>query len=123
MSFYNKEKNNSLFDIVVVGAGPIGTAFACGFADTKIKIAIIEKLPKEVIANPIFGTLYEEGDEIPDHKKVGDVKFDANVLPKSQKFWGLRLVETKKFESSRAAGCQSFSSVLPLMLKNNAKRN
>ena len=37
MSFYSKEKNNSLFDIVIVGAGPTGIAFACGFADTKIK--------------------------------------------------------------------------------------
>jgi len=52
MSFYSKEKNNSLFDIVIVGAGPTGIAFACGFADTKIKVAIIEKLPREVIANP-----------------------------------------------------------------------
>jgi hypothetical protein len=30
--------------------------------------------PSEVIANPIFGTLYEEGDEIPEHKNVGDLK-------------------------------------------------
>ena len=52
MSFYNKDKNNLSFDIVVVGAGPTGIAFASGFADTKIKVAIIEKSPKEVIANP-----------------------------------------------------------------------
>ena len=48
----NKIKNNIKFDIVVVGAGPIGIAFACGFADTNIRIAIIDKLPKKVIANP-----------------------------------------------------------------------
>ena len=30
--------------------------------------------PNEVIAKPIFGTLYEEGDDIPDGKVVGDVK-------------------------------------------------
>ena len=47
-----KDKNNTKFDIVVVGAGPAGIAFACGFADTKIKIAIIDKLPKKIISNP-----------------------------------------------------------------------
>ena len=45
-------KNNMIFDIVVIGAGPTGIAFACGFADSNIKIAVIDKLPREVIANP-----------------------------------------------------------------------
>ena len=45
-------KNNIKFDILVVGAGPTGIAFACGFADTKLKIAIIDKLPRKIIANP-----------------------------------------------------------------------
>ena len=31
-------KINKKFDIVIVGGGPIGIAFACGFADTKIKV-------------------------------------------------------------------------------------
>ena len=52
MSFNKKRKNNLIFDIVVVGAGPMGIAFACGFAETNIKIAIIDKLPREVITNP-----------------------------------------------------------------------
>ena len=47
-----KIKNNIKFDIVVVGAGPAGIAFACGFVGTNIKVAIIDKLPREVIANP-----------------------------------------------------------------------
>jgi len=47
-----KDRNNTKFDIVVVGAGPAGIAFACGFANTKLKIAIIDKLPKKIIANP-----------------------------------------------------------------------
>lgn len=47
-----KIKNNIKFDIIVVGAGPAGIAFACGFVGTNIKVAIIDKLPKEVIANP-----------------------------------------------------------------------
>jgi len=52
MIFNKKKKNNKIFDIVVVGAGPTGIAFACGFADTNIKVAIVDKLPREVIANP-----------------------------------------------------------------------
>jgi len=52
MGHFKKIKNNTTFDIVVVGAGPIGIAFACGFADTNIKVAIVDKLPREVIANP-----------------------------------------------------------------------
>ena len=47
-----KIKNNIKFDIIVVGAGPAGIAFACGFVGTNIKVAIIDKLPREVIANP-----------------------------------------------------------------------
>ena len=52
MSSKNKTKNNRIFDIVVVGAGPAGIAFACGFADSNIRVAIVDKLSKEVIANP-----------------------------------------------------------------------
>ncbi len=52
MTFTKKKENNIIFDIVVVGAGPAGIAFACGFADTNIKIAIIDKLPNAIISNP-----------------------------------------------------------------------
>ena len=48
----HRNKKNTKFDIAVVGAGPAGVAFACGFAGTNIKVAIIDKLPREVIANP-----------------------------------------------------------------------
>ena len=48
-----KKTNHSLkYDIVIVGGGPIGIAFACGFADTNMKIAIIDKLPKKSIQSP-----------------------------------------------------------------------
>ena len=40
------------FDIVIIGAGPAGIAFACGFANTKIKVAIVDKLPNAAISNP-----------------------------------------------------------------------
>ena len=52
MNSNKKVKKNLVFDIVVVGAGPTGIAFSCGFADTNIKVAIVDKLPREVIANP-----------------------------------------------------------------------
>ena len=52
MLYNKKRENNTIFDIVIVGAGPAGIAFACGFADTNIKIAIVDKLSKAVISNP-----------------------------------------------------------------------
>ena len=48
----HKNKKIIRFDIAVVGAGPTGIAFACGFAGTNIKVAIIDKLPRKVIAKP-----------------------------------------------------------------------
>ena len=49
----NKKKiNNITFDIVVIGAGSSGIAFAAGFANTKIKIAIIDKMSNDLIINP-----------------------------------------------------------------------
>ena len=47
-----KNKNNKNFDIVIIGAGPVGMAFACRFVNTNKKIAIIDKLPKKLIQNP-----------------------------------------------------------------------
>ena len=41
-----------LFDIAIVGAGPNGMALACSLADTKLKIAIIDKAPKKSLENP-----------------------------------------------------------------------
>ena len=52
MIFNKKKESNTIFDIVVVGAGSIGVAFACGLAGTNIRVAIVDKLPREVIANP-----------------------------------------------------------------------
>ena len=52
MTFNKKNESNTIFDILVVGAGPAGIAFACGFADTSIKIAIVDKLSKVSISSP-----------------------------------------------------------------------
>ena len=48
----SKIRNNTKFDIVIVGAGPVGIAFACGFVGTNMKVAIVDKLPKKIISNP-----------------------------------------------------------------------
>ena len=53
MGFKKKTNNITNFDIAIVGGGPVGIAFACGFADTKIKVAIIDKLPKKTMENPM----------------------------------------------------------------------
>ena len=54
MGFKKKTNNITNFDIVIVGGGPVGIAFACGFADTKIKVAIVDKLPKKTMENPML---------------------------------------------------------------------
>ena len=48
----NNILNKNKFDIVVIGSGPAGIAFASGFVDTKLKIALIDKLPKNIVSNP-----------------------------------------------------------------------
>ena len=45
----NPKKNKMIFDIAIIGAGPVGIAFACALAKTNIKIAIIEKQPKKIL--------------------------------------------------------------------------
>ena len=48
----NSKKNKMIFDIAVIGAGPVGIAFACGFANTNMKVVIIEKQTKKILENP-----------------------------------------------------------------------
>ena len=40
------------FDIAIIGSGPNGIALACSLAETKLKIAIIDKAPKKSLENP-----------------------------------------------------------------------
>lgn len=42
------------YDIIIIGAGPAGLAFARHFKDTPLQIAIIEKAPLESIAHPAY---------------------------------------------------------------------
>ena len=40
------------FDIAIIGAGPVGIAFACSLADSNMKVIIVEKQSKKILANP-----------------------------------------------------------------------
>ncbi len=60
-----------IFDIVIVGAGPAGLALACGFANTKLKVAIIDKLSKKILVNPAI-----------DGREIALTHHSANILKK-----------------------------------------
>ncbi len=60
-----------IFDIVIVGAGPAGLALACGFANTKLKIAIIDKLSKKILTNPAI-----------DGREIALTHHSVNILKK-----------------------------------------
>ncbi len=40
------------YDIAIIGAGPAGLSFACSLHDTDLKIAVIEKQSRDLLANP-----------------------------------------------------------------------
>ena len=83
----NSKKNKMIFDIAIIGAGPVGIAFACSFAKTNMKIAIIEKQPKKILANPKI-----------DGREIALTHRSANIL-KDLRVWQLipdRLVTTIK---------------------------
>ena len=83
----NFKKNKMFFDIAIIGAGPIGIAFACSLANSKMKIAIIEKHPKKMLADPES-----------DGREVALTHRSANIL-KDLRVWQLipdRLVTTIK---------------------------
>ena len=42
----------SSYDIVVIGAGPVGLSFARALADTNLSICMIEKQPQSLLSNP-----------------------------------------------------------------------
>jgi len=60
-----------IFDIIIVGAGPAGLALACSFANTKLKIAIIDKLPKNILENPTI-----------DGREIALTHHSTNILKK-----------------------------------------
>ena len=70
----NSKKDKKIFDIAIIGAGPVGIAFACSFAKTNVKIAIIEKQPKKILANPKI-----DGREIALTHRSADVLKELNV--------------------------------------------
>ncbi len=40
------------YDIAIIGAGPAGLSFACSLRDSGLKIAVIEKQPRNLLADP-----------------------------------------------------------------------
>jgi ubiquinone biosynthesis UbiH/UbiF/VisC/COQ6 family hydroxylase len=70
----NSKKNKMIFDIAIIGAGPVGIAFACSFAKTNMKIVIIEKLPKKILAKPRI-----DGREIALTHRSADILKELNV--------------------------------------------
>ena len=44
----------TIFDIAIIGAGPVGIAFACAFANSNVKLAIIERRTKKILENPNY---------------------------------------------------------------------
>ena len=69
----NSKKNKMIFDIAIIGAGPVGIAFACSFAKTNMKIAIIEKQPKKILENPKI-----------DGREIALTHRSANILKESE---------------------------------------
>lgn len=39
-------------DVVVIGGGPAGLALACSLRGTGLRIAVVERQPADVLANP-----------------------------------------------------------------------
>ena len=70
----NSKKNKMIFDIAIIGAGPVGIAFACSFAKTNMKIVIIEKQPKKILAKPRI-----DGREIALTHRSADILKELNV--------------------------------------------
>ena len=46
------KKNKMLFDIAIIGAGPVGIAFACSFANSNLKVVILEKQTRKMLEHP-----------------------------------------------------------------------
>ena len=46
--------NDMKYDITIIGAGPAGLSFARSLANTDLKVALIEKLPRSTLCDPAF---------------------------------------------------------------------
>jgi ubiquinone biosynthesis UbiH/UbiF/VisC/COQ6 family hydroxylase len=42
------------FDVVIIGAGPVGLNFAAALLASDLEVAIVEQLPRETVARPAF---------------------------------------------------------------------
>ena len=67
-------------DIVIIGAGPAGMALACSFANSKVKIAIVEKKSKKSLDYPEY-----DGREIALTNRSVEILKDMGVWKKIPK--------------------------------------
>src|SRR5689334_17918795 len=42
------------FDVIIIGAGPVGLTFAATLAKSRLKIAVVEPQPRTALADPAF---------------------------------------------------------------------
>ncbi|HEY8539240.1 MAG TPA: 5-demethoxyubiquinol-8 5-hydroxylase UbiM [Steroidobacteraceae bacterium] len=42
------------FDVIIIGAGPVGLNFAAGLLEAGLEVAIVEQQPRSVLANPPY---------------------------------------------------------------------
>lgn len=49
-----KKPSGESFDILIIGGGPAGLCFARALADAPLKIALVEKSPESILANPPY---------------------------------------------------------------------
>ncbi|MER8836726.1 5-demethoxyubiquinol-8 5-hydroxylase UbiM [Mesorhizobium sp. M0909] len=71
------------FDVIVVGAGPVGLSFAASLAQSRLNVAVVERQSLETLANPAF-----DGREIAlTHASVGILRELGawDIIPASDK--------------------------------------
>ena len=102
----NSKKNKVIFDVAVIGAGPVGIAFACSFAKTNMKIAIIEKQPKKILANPNI-----------DGREIALTHLSANIL-KELNVWQsipaklITIIKTKNLLNGVVSGIGGYGNCM-----------
>ena len=100
---------NKKNDIIIIGAGAIGLAFALSLADTKLNILIIDKASEDKLANPEY-----------DGRETGLTNFSVSLL-KQLNIW--QDIEKKYISSLKEARVINNNSDYSLDFKSNQSHN